>query len=64
MLSDPDVFLSDSDMAEYTLRVDLLLDASQSRMNSQEIIASQAYVIAKSFENCHIYKCPFRGVRI
>lgn len=54
VLSDPDVFLSDSDMAEYTLRVDLLLDASQSRMNSQEIIASQAYVIAKSFENCHI----------
>lgn len=54
VLDDPNVFLADSDMAEYTVSVDLLLDASQSRMNSQEEIASQAYIIARSFESCHI----------
>lgn len=54
ILQDPDVFLSDSDITEFSLTVDLLLDASQSRMNSQESIASQAMIIAKSFESCGI----------
>lgn len=54
VLSDPDVFLSDSDITEFSVTVDLLLDASQSRMNSQENIASQALIIAKSFESCGI----------
>ncbi|MDD6154022.1 MAG: hypothetical protein PUB39_00400 [Eubacteriales bacterium] len=54
VLNDDKVFLANSDVAEYTLTVDILLDASQSRMNSQEVIASQAYVIAKSFESCGI----------
>ena len=34
--------------------MDLLLDASQSRMNSQELICTQALVISRSLENCHI----------
>ena len=54
VLSDPDVFWSDSDITEFSVTVDLLLDASQSRMNNQEMIASQAYIIAKSFESCGI----------
>ena len=54
LLNDPKVFLTDSDIAEADLTVDLLLDASQSRMNSQELICAQAMVIAKSLENCRI----------
>lgn len=54
VLSDPDVFWSASDITEFSVTVDLLLDASQSRMNNQEMIASQAYIIAKSFESCGI----------
>lgn len=54
VLQDPDVFLSDSDIAEFSLTVDLLLDASQSRMNIQESVAAQALIIARSFEACGI----------
>ena len=53
-LSDSRIFLVDADPQEADVRVDLLLDASQSRMNSQEMISSQALVIAGSFEECHI----------
>lgn len=46
--------------------VDLMLDASASRLGVQEIIAAQAYVIASSLEKCHIpvqvYSfCSMRG---
>lgn len=34
--------------------VDLLLDASASRMEDQPVIASQAFVIARSLTQCHI----------
>ena len=54
VLDDPRVFETDSDLAEADLRVDLLLDASQSRMNSQELICAQALIIARSLENCRI----------
>ena len=54
VLSDPDVLLSASDITEFSVAVDLLLDASQSRMNNQESIASQALIIAKSFESAGI----------
>lgn len=54
VLQDPDVFLSDSDITEFSLTVDLLLDASQSRMNIQEAIVAQALIIARSFEACSI----------
>lgn len=65
VLSDPDVFWSDSDITEFSVTVDLLLDASQSRMNNQEMIASQAYIIAKSFESCGIpvRVSAFRSIR-
>ncbi len=54
VLGDAQAFLTDSDVSDATICVDLLLDASQSRMNSQEMIASQALVIARSFEQSHI----------
>ena len=54
VLHDLKVMQSDSGEHSYTLTVDLLLDASQSRMNSQEEIAAQGYVIARSLEECHI----------
>ena len=54
VLGDNRIFLTDSDPEEASVCVDLLLDASQSRMNSQEMIASQALVISRSFEECHI----------
>ena len=48
LFNDTKVFLRDGDEAENNIRVDILLDASQSRMNSQELIASEAYVLAES----------------
>ena len=36
------------------LHVELLLDASQSRRNSQEVLAAEAYVVAKSLTALHI----------
>ncbi len=54
VLGDGQTFQTDSDISDATVCVDLLLDASQSRMNSQEMIAAQALVIARSFEMSHI----------
>jgi len=54
LLHDPYVFTREGDEREVNLTVDLLLDASQSRMNSQERISSEAYMIAKSFSACHV----------
>ncbi len=42
------MFLKDGDETETELCVDLLLDASQSRMNVQEIVSAEAYIIAQS----------------
>jgi hypothetical protein len=54
VLHDPYVFTAEGNNAEYDITVDLLLDASQSRMNIQELIASEAYIIAKGFGAAHI----------
>ena len=54
VLQDQKVFLKEGEETETDLVVDLLLDASQSRMNTQEIIASEAYMIVKSLETVHI----------
>ena len=48
VLRDPRIFVRSGDDLDLTIRVDLLLDASQSRMNSQERIASEAFIIARS----------------
>lgn len=54
LLGDTRVFLRSGEERESELCVDLLLDASQSRMNVQEIVASEAYIIARSLECVHI----------
>ncbi len=54
VLNDPYVFTSEGNNIEYDLTVDILLDASQSRMNIQELIATEAYIIAKGFGAAHI----------
>ncbi|MBE6909638.1 MAG: hypothetical protein E7474_08750 [Ruminococcaceae bacterium] len=65
VLGDARVFLRDGEETEPEICVDLLLDASQSRMNSQEILASEAYIIAKSLEKARIpvRVCAFRSLR-
>ena len=54
LLQDPFVFAREGEEREMRLRVELLLDASQSRMNAQERIAAEAYIVARSLINCHV----------
>ena len=65
VLGDPRVFLKDGEETEREICVDLLLDASQSRMNVQETLAAEAYIIAESLEKVHIpvRVCAFRSLR-
>lgn len=53
-LDDPYVFMETTEDAETDFSVDLMLDASASRLESQETIAAQAYIIAKSLQSCDI----------
>ena len=48
LFNDAKIFLRDGNEAENNICVDILLDASQSRMNSQELIAAEAYVLTES----------------
>ncbi len=54
VLNDPLVFTRPGDETENSLTVDILLDASASRMRYQQEIASQAYVLAKSLSKVRI----------
>ena len=54
VLSDPAVFQKPGDETEHHITADLLLDASQSRMNDQEVIAAEAYITAKAFTQAGI----------
>ena len=65
VLGDARVFLKDGEETEREICVDLLLDASQSRMNSQETLAAEAYIIAGALEKVHIpvRVCAFRSLR-
>lgn len=53
-LDDPRVFMDTLNEAEADFSVDLMLDASASRLQSQEVIAAQGYVIARSLQLCRI----------
>ena len=53
-LNDDEVFERPGDERENDITVDLLLDGSASRMKVQESIASQAYILAQSFNKVHI----------
>lgn len=53
-LSDPRVFM-DSIQEEFPdFSVDLLLDASASRLQTQELIAAQAFILASSLQLCRV----------
>lgn len=54
VLGDTNVFLRAGEESERSVTVDLLLDASASRLNYQEQLAAEAYVIAKSFLACRV----------
>lgn len=51
---DPAVFTKPGEETERSISVDLLLDASASRLNYQELLAAEAAVIAKSLALCHV----------
>ena len=54
LLGDPRVFLRNGEEMQPEICVDLLLDASQSRMNYQEILSAEASIIAGSLEKVHV----------
>ena len=65
----PRIFERREEIESTGFSVDILMDASSSRKNSQEFIAAQGYVLEKSLERCGIpvqlYSyCSIRGVTI
>jgi cobalamin biosynthesis protein CobT len=64
VLDDARVFLKDGEETEPEICVDLLLDASQSRMHSQEVLSTEATIIAKSLARVHIRtrQCPWKTI--
>lgn len=65
VLDDTAVFLKDGEETDPELCVDLLLDASQSRMHSQEVLSAEGFIIARSLEKLHlpVRVCAFRSIR-
>ena len=65
VLDDTMVFLKDGEETEPEICVDLLLDASQSRMHSQEVLSAEGFIIARSLEKIHVpvRVCAFRSIR-
>lgn len=64
-LNDDRVFTDKFEEEHSEFSVDLLLDASASRLQSQEMIAAQAYVIARSLRLCKVpvQVCSFLSIR-
>ena len=68
-LSDRRVFVRETDSARPGFSVDLLLDASSSRMHCQEAVAAQGYILAESLARCGVLVrvsgfCSLRGYTI
>ncbi len=65
LLNDTLVFLKNGEETDPQICVDLLLDASQSRMHTQEVLSMEGLIIARSLEKLHIpvRVCTFRSVR-
>ncbi len=53
-LNDNKIFIKDYHDDLGNLTVDIMLDASGSQINRQELISSEAYIIAESLTRCHI----------
>ena len=54
IVHDPDVFEKQRPEREMPLDVTLLLDASASRMQMQEQLAAEAWILAEALKNCHV----------
>lgn len=54
VVHDPDVFEKQRPEREMPLDVTLLLDASASRMQMQEQLAAEAWILAEALKNCHV----------
>ena len=54
IVHDPDVFEKQRPEREMPLDVTLLLDASASRMQLQEQLAAEAWILAEALKNCHV----------
>ncbi|MCR5825333.1 MAG: hypothetical protein K6G54_02075 [Oscillospiraceae bacterium] len=65
VLHDTRIFLRDGEEMEPQFCVDLLLDASQSRMNAQEVLSAEGIIIAESLQklNIPVRVCAFRSLR-
>ena len=68
-VSDRRVFLRETDSPRPDFGVDLLLDASSSRMHCQEAVAAQGYILAESLTRCNIPVrvsafCSLRGYTV
>ena len=65
LVNDTLVFLKNGEETEPEVCIDLLLDASQSRMHSQEVLSAEGYIIARSLQKLHIpvRVCAFRSIR-
>ena len=69
VLSDRRVFVRETENARPGFSVDLLLDASSSRMHCQEVIAAQGYILSESLARCGVSVrvsafCSLRGYTI
>lgn len=54
IVHDPDVFEKQRPEREMPLDVTLLLDASASRMQMQEQLAAEAWILSEALKNCHV----------
>ena len=68
-LEDPRIFEKREEISSAGFSVDILIDASSSRKNSQEQIAAQSYILAKSLDFCgiplQVYSyCSIRGYTV
>lgn len=54
IVHDPDVFEKERPEREMPIDVTLLLDASASRMQMQEQLAAEAWILAEALKNCHV----------
>lgn len=69
VLSDRRVFVRETDAFRPGFAVDLLLDASSSRMHCQEAVAAQGYILAESLARCGVPVrvsafCSLRGYTV
>lgn len=69
VLSDRRVFVRETDASRPGFAVDLLLDASSSRMHCQEAVAAQGYILAESLARCKVPVrvsafCSLRGYTV